>query len=329
MTTDLCPDARSFLLQIQSLKASLSTLPPLFNHIHAILTHPQGKNLPSDMAEVSLEPEGVPTPSAVLFKKRSSRPKGNVRKRPATPVSSQSDDTSDGPSSESDQLQRHKAKRRHPNTGVIIPTSTKNPSTEPLPTVFQPDRSVLLSAANDATKGSNWFDENTKIGPIKASTNVRTTTFTDFAPDVCKDYKTTGWCGFGDSCKFLHDRGDYKQGWQLDRDWENVSKGKKHLGGTVVASANRNKAEDDEDQDEQEMAMLESIPFACFICKEAYKSPVITRCGHYFCERCALKRYTRDPTCAACGASTNGVFNSASKLKKLLERKRRREASKR
>jgi RING finger protein 113A len=95
----------------------------------------------------------------------------------------------------------------------------------------------------------------------------------------------------------------------------------------VVASANRNKAEDDEE--DEEMAMLESIPFACFICKEAYKSPVITRCGHYFCESCALKRYTRDPTCAACGASTNGVFNSASKLQKLLERKRKRAAKKR
>ena len=53
---------------------------------------------------------------------------------------------------------------------------------------------------------------------------------------------------FGDSCKFLHDRGDYKQGWQLDREWENVTKGKKNLGGTMVASANRNKAEDDEER---------------------------------------------------------------------------------
>lgn len=28
-------------------------------------------------------------------------------------------------------------------------------------------------------------------------------------PDICKDYKETGFCGFGDSCKFLHDRSDY------------------------------------------------------------------------------------------------------------------------
>jgi RING finger protein 113A len=36
-----------------------------------------------------------------------------------------------------------------------------------------------------------------QAGPMKASTNVRTITITDFAPDVCKDYKQTGFCGFG------------------------------------------------------------------------------------------------------------------------------------
>lgn len=30
------------------------------------------------------------------------------------------------------------------------------------------------------------------VGPIKAPTNIRTITVTDFAPDVCKDYKKTG-----------------------------------------------------------------------------------------------------------------------------------------
>lgn len=37
------------------------------------------------------------------------------------------------------------------------------------------------------------------VGPIKAPTNIRTITVTDFAPDVCKDYKQTGFCGFGDN----------------------------------------------------------------------------------------------------------------------------------
>ena len=55
----------------------------------------------------------------------------------------------------------------------------------------------------------------------------------------------------------------------------------------------------------------------------------MTRCGHYFCEPCALQRYRRDPSCAACGAGTGGVFNSAKRLKKLLEKKRERAARRR
>lgn len=34
-----------------------------------------------------------------------------------------------------------------------------------------------------------------QVGPMKAPTNVRTVTVMDFAPDVCKDYKQTGFCG--------------------------------------------------------------------------------------------------------------------------------------
>ena len=39
----------------------------------------------------------------------------------------------------------------------------------------------------------------------------------DYQPDICKDYKETGYCGYGDACKFVHDRGDYKSGWEIDR----------------------------------------------------------------------------------------------------------------
>jgi len=43
----------------------------------------------------------------------------------------------------------------------------------------------------------------------------------DYQPDICKDYKETGFCSYGDSCKFMHDRGDYKSGWELETvgDW--------------------------------------------------------------------------------------------------------------
>ena len=164
-----------------------------------------------------------------------------------------------------------------------------------------------------------------QFGPVKAPTNIRTITVTDFAPDVCKDYKQTGFCGFGDNCKFLHAREDYKQGWQLDKDWETVTKGKK-VGGKVVSSRTKDTGGDESDDDD---AMLEGIPFACTICKESYKNPIITRCGHYFCEKCALQRFRKTPSCAMCGAGTGGVFNDAKQLKKLLEKKRERMRSRR
>jgi RING finger protein 113A len=117
-------------------------------------------------------------------------------------------------------------------------------------------------------------------------------------------------------------RENYKQGWALDKDWEVNTKGKAQKG-TIVASANRDGK--DETVDEEDAALLEKIPFACIICKESYKHPVITACGHYFCEKCALQRYRKNPSCAACGAGTAGVFNGAKNLQKLLDRKKQRE----
>lgn len=97
-------------------------------------------------------------------------------------------------------------------------------------------------------------------------------------------------------------------------------------GGRTVASAGRGpKGPDGEgDDEEEEDTVLEGIPFACVLCKKAYKNPVVTRCGHYFCEACALQRYRRSPACAVCGAGTGGVFNGAKGLRRLLERKRER-----
>lgn len=161
---------------------------------------------------------------------------------------------------------------------------------------------------------------NRTVGPVKAPTNIRTITVTDFAPDVCKDYKQTGFCGFGDSCKFLHAREDYKQGWELDKEWEKVGDKAKKKGTGSKGAKDLADAEDSEEED----AALEGIPFACIICKESYTNPIVTKCGHYFCEACALQRYRKSPSCAACGAGTGGVFNGAKNLRKILDKKRER-----
>lgn len=121
-------------------------------------------------------------------------------------------------------------------------------------------------------------------GPLRASAHIRTSMRFDYQPDICKDYKETGYCGYGDSCKFMHDRGDYKSGWQLEKEWEEAEKErkKKMVMGLIDDSDVEEASEEDED----------SLPFACFICREPFtleKNPVVTKCKHYFCESCALQ----------------------------------------
>jgi RING finger protein 113A len=120
---------------------------------------------------------------------------------------------------------------------------------------------------------------------------------------VCKDYKETGRCGFGDSCKFLHDRGDYKQSHQLDADW-NAEQEKKRKMRTGEGQAAAAAVEADE----------AALPWACLICRQPFDTPVVTRCQHYYCEKCALKHYVADTKCFACKAQTSGIFNVAFKL---------------
>ncbi|XWS22345.1 hypothetical protein CRYUN_Cryun29cG0025900 [Craigia yunnanensis] len=71
-------------------------------------------------------------------------------------------------------------------------------------------------------------------GPLRASVHIRVSARFDYQPDVCKDYRQTGYCGYRDSCKFMHDHGDYKSGWKLEKDCEEAEKAKKRnlaLGG--------------------------------------------------------------------------------------------------
>ncbi|CAM9998677.1 unnamed protein product, partial [Laminaria digitata] len=45
----------------------------------------------------------------------------------------------------------------------------------------------------------------------------------------------------------------------------------------------------------------DELPFACVICRQGFRDPVVTNCGHYFCEKCAQDNYKTNPRCAACG----------------------------
>ncbi|XP_062592591.1 E3 ubiquitin-protein ligase RNF113A-like [Saccostrea cucullata] len=67
------------------------------------------------------------------------------------------------------------------------------------------------------------------------------------------------------------------------------------------------------------------MPFKCFICREYFTNPVVTKCKHYFCEKCALSQYKKSKRCFVCNEQTMGVFNPAkelmAKIKKAKETK--------
>ena len=168
----------------------------------------------------------------VAFKKRS-KGKANFRKKPATPPPA-SDSDSDFISSDDEEGRRIKRRRRNAAVTASSTDATRKPrADEPTTAVPAP-----LTSSNDATKASDWYDENLseknllgttrakpapsasqldgtykgaanyqsfiqknpdapgKFGPVKAATNVRTITVTDYAPDVCKDWKQTGYVSY-------------------------------------------------------------------------------------------------------------------------------------
>ncbi|CAO3643576.1 unnamed protein product [Cunninghamella blakesleeana] len=153
-----------------------------------------------------------------------------------------------------------------------------------------------------------------QVGPQKAPANLRVTARFDYQPDICKDYKETGFCGYGDSCIFLHDRGDYKTGWELDKEWEEAQKNKNKASTTNDYTVTDS---DDDDSDDE-------VPFACLICRNEFKEPVVTKCKHYFCESCAIRHYKTSSKCFACGSPTNGVFNTAKNILEKLKAKKER-----
>lgn len=167
-------------------------------------------------------------------------------------------------------------------------------------------------AIDEARIGGNKYS-GTK-GPIRAPQFVRNTCRFDYQPDVCKDYKDTGFCGYGDSCKFAHDRGDYKTGWQLEAEWQRQKEKKK------AREMLGKFGEDSDEERERDKFRVgtndDDLPFACHLCRGAFRDPMRTTCDHYFCANCAQAHFRDKSTrCPICEKQTYGMLNAAPKLR--------------
>ena len=113
---------------------------------------------------------------------------------------------------------------------------------------------------------------------------------------ICKDYFLTGYCTYGWSCKFLHIRDRMLTSYALDRmtEKQDLEEAKKEL----------------EKQEKQVIGEMN----LCSICKKLCSDPVILKCGHIFCKKCAMDRFkNKITTCFVCGKETEGIFNKYNK----------------
>lgn len=159
---------------------------------------------------------------------------------------------------------------------------------------------------------STWEKKFGARGPLKASLHVRESTRFDFQPDTCKDYRETGYCGYGDTCKFLHDRSDFGLCVQAEQGEQKKQQiNYKHIG----QQRERRKGET--------YMVPDTVSRFCLLCKDTWDQhsrPVKTICGHYFHEDCALK-HSRTGRCPFCAKPTKGIFNMAIEITRRLKKR--------
>lgn len=81
--------------------------------------------------------------------------------------------------------------------------------------------------------------------------------------------------------------------------------------------ANKKTSRFDDDSDEENYEIPsdeEHMPFKCLYCRQTFEDPVVTKCKHYYCEKCALEHHKKSRKCFVCGASTGGMFQPATAL---------------
>ena len=109
----------------------------------------------------------------------------------------------------------------------------------------------------------------------------------DHNPELCKPYFETGYCPFGDTCIYIHDRTDYKSGHQLEMEYQQEKKRKakrleKMARGSEIDSDDGLRSDEDayeiKSGDDNANLDLDSqgYPYVCSICQDDFDEPVKT-----------------------------------------------------
>lgn len=166
------------------------------------------------------------------------------------------------------------------------------------------NRSIKRPAEKDAKQDNDLDEETSNSAKRSAAETVPSTKKNnemlpggslDYAREVCKDYKDTGFCGFGDSCKFIHDRGEHEQVTKLNAAWEAFRDKKSVSSATSSTDLKTDRI--------------------CGICKVPFTEKITILsaipCNHLFCSTCALSSEKTKRRCQVCKAPINGQFKAA------------------
>lgn len=187
--------------------------------------------------------------------------------------------------------------------------------------------------------------ENSKVtgsmGPMRVNTTIKAISQVDYAKGICKDYKNTGVCGYGDGCVFMHDRSEYKSSYEIDLEIKKKENRKlailkkkgldiksqevlnnldlynesgDYIGENNIDLNNKFKRFKTESEKQKDKAS-----YVCNICNNEFVNPVITICNHIFCESCALQNYNISKLCFVCKKELKGIFNNAEDVKEMIK----------
>lgn len=198
--------------------------------------------------------------------------------------------------------------------------------------------------SSSTSNGRKEKDRASSAIRLSSLSHVKANVRFDYAIDLCKDWKEFGYCGFGDNCKFLHDRSDYKTGWELEEEYQKRIEQEKAQQQAALEAGEDN-CETIENPyyipDEAEEACSSSIPLECPFCNASYKAPIVkmnsTSCKHFYCQSCVMTHQataakkdnlmsrTTKFTCPVCSVVGDATFKVVTKeAEALLKEKRKK-----